>query len=162
MTTITARITWQRGGAPFLDKRYSRTHTWRFDGGSEIRASTSPHVVTPPLSDPAAVDPEEAFVASLSSCHMLWFLSIAVKRGFVVDSYDDCAEGELAAGEDGRLRMTRVVLRPATTWAGERRPSDAEVRGMHEAAHAECFIARSVNSTVTVEPASTGAAGTPA
>jgi len=155
MTNISATIRWSRGDANFADKRYSRTHTWRLDGGTEIRASSSPHVVPVPLSDPAAIDPEEAFVASLSSCHMLWFLAIAAKRGFVVDEYVDDAIGELARDAQGKMAMTSVTLRPAVRWIGATQPTEAHLREMHELAHAECFIANSVKSRVTVEPAET-------
>lgn len=150
---ISARIHWNRGDANFADKRYSRSHTWRLDGGLEIPASSSPHVVPIPLSNPAAIDPEEAFVASLSSCHMLWFLAIAAKRGFVVDEYVDDAIGDLARDADGKMAMTTVTLRPAVRWSGATRPTEAHLREMHELAHAECFIARSVKTRVAVEPA---------
>ena len=108
-----AVVTWDRFDAAFTDNRYSRAHRWTFDGGATIPASSSPHVVPVPLSDPLGVDPEEAFVASLSSCHMLWFLSIAAGRGFVVDSYEDHAVGTMAPDASGRLAMTRVALRPS-------------------------------------------------
>src|SRR5688572_26763269 len=108
MSEYTATVIWQRGDARFVDNRYSRAHEWRFDGGAIVPGSSSPHSVPVPLSDPRGVDPEEAFVASLSSCHMLWFLSIAAKRGFVVESYEDNAVGHLEKNESGRLAMTRV------------------------------------------------------
>src|SRR5512134_3144101 len=108
-----ASVIWERAeGAKFVDNRYSRAHRWEFDGGAEVPASSSPHVVPVPLSDPAGVDPEEAFVASLSSCHMLWFLAIAAKRGFVVENYEDEAEGTMGTNDVGRTAMTRVILRP--------------------------------------------------
>lgn len=147
-----ATVEWRRAGAVFSDNRYSRAHVWRFDGGTEVRASASPHVVPAPLSDPAGVDPEEAFVASLSSCHMLWFLSIAAKRGLVVDRYVDEAVGVLAPNADGRLAMTRVTLRPAVSFAGSRVPDAAELRELHERAHHECYIATSVRTDVVCEP----------
>ena len=112
MAEHTATVAWDRFDAAFTDNRYSRAHRWMFDGGATIPASSSPHVVPVPMSDPMGVDPEEAFVASLSSCHMLWFLSIAASRGFVVDHYEDNAVGTMARDEAGRLAMTRVVLRP--------------------------------------------------
>ncbi len=147
-----ATVLWERSGAVFTDNRYSRSHRWRFDGGVEIPASSSPHVVPVPLSIEAAVDPEEAFVASLSSCHMLWFLSIAAKRGFVVDHYSDEAIGHMAKNGEGRLAMTQVILRPRAQFVGEPIPDDADVRAMHHEAHEECFIANSVKTDVRCEP----------
>ena len=146
-----ATIDWHRGDAAFVDNRYGRGHVWRFDGGAEVRASASPHNVRVPFSDPAAVDPEEAFVASLSSCHMLWFLSLAAQRGFVVDRYLDEAFGVLDRNSEGRLAMTRVTLRPAVTFSGARTPNASEVRELHERAHHECFIATSVKTEVLCE-----------
>ncbi|MCA0374273.1 MAG: OsmC family protein [Gemmatimonadetes bacterium] len=147
----TATIRWQRDHATFSDNKYSRAHTWHFDGGAVVPASASPHIVRVPYSDPAGVDPEEAFVASLSSCHMLWFLGIAAERGFVVDAYEDAAEGTLARESDGVLRMTRVVLRPRVSWSAPVPDADT-VHALHHAAHAACFIANSVRTTVDVEP----------
>src|SRR2546422_8605661 len=116
-------VQWSRDGAAFTDNRYSRGHRWLFDGGVEVPASSSPHVVPPPLSVAAAVDPEEALVASLSSCHMLWFLSIAAKRQFLVDSYRDEAFGVIGKDSSGHLAMTRVTLRPEVHFVGEQRPT---------------------------------------
>ena len=147
-----ATIEWQRGGATFIDNRYSRGHRWLFDGGVEVPASSSPHVVPVPMSVPAAVDPEEAFVAALASCHMLWFLNIAAKRGFVIEQYRDEAVGELAKDDAGMLAMTTVTLHPAITVGGERRPSRAEIEAMHCEAHEQCFIANSVRTDVRCEP----------
>ena len=152
MSTYTAIISWERGDQVFIDNRFSRAHRWRFDGGIEVAASSSPHVVSPPLSNPAAVDPEEAFVASLSSCHMLWFLSIAAKRKFRVDRYTDNAEGILAKNADGKVAVTRVILRPDVSFSGEKIPSREELDRMHHEAHEECFIANSVKSEVRCEP----------
>ena len=152
MAEYTSVIEWRRDGAAFTDNRYSRGHRWLFDGGIEVPASASPHVVPLPLSVAAAVDPEEAFVASLSSCHMLWFLSIAAKRGFVVDSYRDAAVGVLGIGVAGKQEMARVTLRPDVRFGGDRRPTSADVIAIHHAAHEECFIARSVKTDVRCEP----------
>ena len=152
MSSYTAVVAWEREGAVFSDNRYSRAHRWTFDGGITVAASSSPHVVPVPMSDPMGVDPEEAFVASLSSCHMLWFLSIAAKRGFVVDHYEDQAIGTLARNESGRLAMTRVVLRPDVAFSGPRLPTSEELSSMHEQAHHECYIANSVKTEVVVEP----------
>ena len=147
-----ALIEWSRGGAAFTDGRYSRGHRWRFDGGVDVPASASPHVVPLPLSVAAAVDPEEAFVASLSSCHMLWFLSLAAKRGFVVESYRDEAAGVLEKDGGGKLAVTRVTLRPDVRFGGDRRPTRGELLALHDAAHEECFLARSVRTDVRCEP----------
>ena len=148
----TATIEWTRGEAAFTDQKYSRAHRWRFDGGTVVPASSSPHVVPLPQSDPAAVDPEEAFVASLSSCHMLWFLAIAAKRGFVVDAYADEASGRLARNADRRLAMTEVTLRPRVRFQGTA-PDVATHQAMHDEAHEACFIANSVTTRLVVEPA---------
>ena len=151
MTECLATVRWRRSGAVFTDNRYSRAHEWRFDGGAVVTASSSPHVVRVPLSDPAAVDPEEAFVASLASCHMLWFLSLAAQAGFVVEEYEDAAVGVLAKNEEGKLAITVVTLRPKVIFAGTA-PTDAELARLHERAHEECFIARSVKTELRVEP----------
>ena len=104
------------------------------------------------MSDASAVDPEEAFVASLASCHMLWFLAIAAKRGFIVDHYADAAVGVMARNAAGRMAMTRVTLRPHVAFSGERRPTAEELDALHHKAHEECYIANSVTSDVRVEP----------
>lgn len=153
MHEYTAETIWQRGEQPFLDNRYSRRHAIRFDGGAELAGSSSPHVVRTPMSDAAAVDPEEMFVASLSSCHMLWFLSIAAQRRFRVDRYVDRAAGVMAKNADGRLVMSVVTLRPAVHFSGDTLPTADEVAAMHHRAHEECFIANSVRTEVRVEPA---------
>ncbi len=152
MSTYSATILWQRNGAIFTDQRYSRAHVMKFDGGAEVPGSSSPHTVPLPYSDAAAVDPEEAFVASLSSCHMLWFLHLAAKRGFVVESYEDRADGVMAKNAEGKLAMTLVTLRPGAEFAGERRPGRQDIEALHHAAHEECFIANSVKSEVRCEP----------
>lgn len=152
MAHYTAEVLWLRNEQDFLDKRYSRRHVLRFDGGLEVPGSSSPQVVPLPLSDAAAVDPEEAFVASLSSCHMLWFLSIAAGRRFRVDRYFDAASGVMGKDADGRLAMTEVTLRPQVSFSGERLPAPQEIDAMHEEAHAQCFIANSVKTAVRCEP----------
>jgi organic hydroperoxide reductase OsmC/OhrA len=146
-----ARIEWARGDAPFLDNRYSRRHRWRFDG-AEVTGSSSPSVVAPPMSEPNAVDPEEAFVASLASCHMLWFLSLAARASFRVDRYVDDADGLMEKNAEGRLAITRVTLRPAAQFSGEKRPTREELDRLHHEAHERCFIANSVKSDVRCEP----------
>ncbi len=152
MAEYGAHLLWLRGEQDFLGNRYSRRHLLRFDGGLEIPASSSPQVVPLPMSDPMAVDPEEAFVASLASCHLLWFLAIAARRGFCVDRYADSPLGVMAKNGDGRLAITVVTLRPEVAFSGDRRPGPEEVTQMHQQAHAECFIANSVKSDVRCEP----------
>jgi organic hydroperoxide reductase OsmC/OhrA len=151
MSQYTAIISWERDGADFLANTYSRRHLWSFDGGATVAGSSSPHVVPLPFSDPAAVDPEEAFVASLSSCHMLWFLSLAAKHGFAVERYRDAAEGEMAKNAEGKLAMTVVTLKPQVTFAG-RAPTRDELEALHHEAHGRCFIANSVKTEVRCEP----------
>ena len=151
MSRHSATIHWARGDDSFIDQRYSRRHTWQFDGGSEIAASSSPHVVPLPYSDPVAVDPEEAFVASIASCHMLWFLSIAAKHGHVVDSYTDEAFGTMGKNEEGHMAILRVTLRPHVVFASHA-PDPATLGALHEEAHHSCFIAHSVKTTISCEP----------
>jgi organic hydroperoxide reductase OsmC/OhrA len=150
-----AQIEWQRDEREaFTDHRYHRGHRLRFDGGAELAASSSPANVPLPYSDAAAVDPEEMFVASLSSCHMLWFLALAAKAGWCVDRYVDDAVGTMAKNADGRLAMTRVTLRPHVEFGGARRPTADELQVLHHRAHGECFIANSVKTEVRCEPPS--------
>jgi len=151
MSDYTTEVLWQRGAARFIDNRYSRAHRWRFDGGFEVPASSSPHSVPLPWSDPAAVDPEEAFVAALSSCHMLWFLSIAARRQFCVDRYRDLAVGTLAQNSQRQWCMTVVTLRPEVQFSGSPLPSAADIAAMHAAAHEQCYIANSVTTQVRCE-----------
>jgi organic hydroperoxide reductase OsmC/OhrA len=152
MHRYTAVTTWAREGAPFTDLRYSRAHRWKFDGGVELTGSSSPLHVRVPFSDPSGVDPEEALVAALSSCHLLSFLYVAAKRGFVVDSYVDEAEGVMGENAEGRQAITRVVLRPRVTYVND---PDAETEAaMHHQAHDDCYISNSVRSEVVVEPVS--------
>jgi organic hydroperoxide reductase OsmC/OhrA len=151
MSAHTATIFWQRGDADFAKSHYSRRHEWRFDGGAIIAASASPHVVPAPWSDPTGVDPEEAFVAALSSCHMLWFLSIAAERGFVVDRYEDEAVGTMARIAPQRQAITEVVLRPRIAFADGHAPDAHALDALHEAAHERCFIANSVKTAIRIE-----------
>jgi organic hydroperoxide reductase OsmC/OhrA len=148
MTMHTANVEWSRGDQAFVDKRYSRAHRWSFDGGASLAASSSPHVVRPPFSNPANVDPEEGYIAALSSCHMLWFLDLAARRGFRIDSYADTAEGRMASNEAGKEWVAEVTLRPHIVFSGALRPSDADVDRLHHAAHAECYLANSVRTSV--------------
>jgi organic hydroperoxide reductase OsmC/OhrA len=151
MSTYTAMIRWTRDpSTDFTKGQYSRAHSWEFDGGAVVRASPSPHVVPAPWSDQAGVDPEEAFVASLSSCHMLFFVDFARRNGWVVDSYVDEAEGMLEKRADGKMAMTRVTLRPRIIWNGNA-PDQAAIADLHHRAHDACFIANSVTTEVIVE-----------
>lgn len=152
MSSYSAEIVWQRGDQDFASGRYSRRHRLRFDGGAEVPGSSSPQVVPLPWSDPAAVDPEEAFVASLSSCHMLWFLSIAARGGYCVDSYVDRADGEMRKNVHGKLAMTRVTLHPEVVFSGPLQPDRATLDALHHEAHGACFIANSVLTEVLCEP----------
>jgi len=148
-----AYVRWKRGDANFRDGKYSRGHEWRFDGGTVVPASASPLAVPPPGSVPAHVDPEEAVVAAASSCHMLWFLSIAAKAGFIVDDYQDDARGEVGKGPNGRERFSRIVLRPVIRFSGDVIPTSTQIQEIHRKAHEECFIANSLKADVVVEPA---------
>jgi organic hydroperoxide reductase OsmC/OhrA len=157
MSHYAAETLWERKDADFLDNRYSRRHLLRFDGGLEVPGSSSPSVVPLPMSDASALDPEEAFVSSLSSCHMLWFLTMAVKRKFRVDRYFDAATGVMEKNAEGKVAMTVVTLHPEVTFSGERRPSREELDKLHHDAHEACFIANSVKTEVRCEPVYTGA-----
>ena len=151
MSEHKAVIRWKRTGADFLKGKYSREHTWTFDGGTTVPASSSPSVVPPPFSNPANIDPEEAFVAALSSCHMLWYLDLARRQGFQVDSYDDDAVGLMAKNEQGALWISSVTLHPTITYSAGKRPLPADEEKLHHEAHAQCFIANSVRTLVTVK-----------
>jgi organic hydroperoxide reductase OsmC/OhrA len=151
MSTYTATIRWSRSGeGDFTKGQYSRAHEWAFDGGAIVPASPAPGIVQPPYSDPAGVDPEEAFVASLSSCHMLFFLDFARRDGWTVDSYVDQAEGLMEKGSDGKIAITRVTLKPRIEWKDEG-PDPAALADLHHRAHEACFIANSVKSEVTIQ-----------
>lgn len=152
MSQYSVAIAWHNEDVPFVDGRYSRAHVWEFDGGAVVRASSSPDAVPVPYSDAQAVDPEEALVAALASCHMLWFLSIAAKRGYCVQEYRDQAVGTMAPGPRGKLCMASVTLRPHVVFSARKVPAAENVREMHEEAHGECFIANSVTSRLTTIP----------
>ncbi|MDX1404664.1 MAG: OsmC family protein [Woeseiaceae bacterium] len=151
MSEYVATIHWERGATAFTDHKYSRGHEWRFDGGATVPASASPDIVPLPLSVAENVDPEEAFVASLSSCHMLFFLDLAARAGYVVDSYTDQAVGHLQKDGDGRTAITKVVLRPNARYSGDKIPDDDNLQKMHHRAHELCFIANSVKTEVITE-----------
>ena len=151
MSTYRATIDWAFAGEDFLRHRYSREHTVTFEHGTVVPGSASPHIVRAPWSRADAMDPEAAFTAALSQCHMLWFLDIAARAGFSVLSYRDAAEGVLDKGPEGKLVMTRVTLRPAVTFDG-RQPTPQDLAHLHHRAHEECFLANSVKTEVVVEP----------
>ncbi|PWF46105.1 OsmC family protein [Massilia glaciei] len=154
MQQFEAGIAWQRGEHEgFTDQRYSRAHEWAFDGGLRVPASSSPLSVPLPMSNPANVDPEEALVAAASSCHMLFFLSLAAQAGFVVDSYRDNALGTMEKNAQGRIAMTRIALRPVIVFRGEG-PDAAKLAALHHNAHDKCYIANSITADVVVEEAS--------
>lgn len=156
MVEHAAEVIWVRNDDNFLDKKYSRKHVLRFDGGTQIEASSSPHVVPVPLSDATAVDPEELFISALSSCHMLWFLTVSAKKGFCVDRYVDKAIGVMGENSDGDWAVVRVTLRPEVSFSGEKLPSQVEINDLHHEAHEECFIAASVKTDVVCEPVHSG------
>lgn len=150
MSEYVATVLWTREGQTFTDNRYSRRHLWQFDGGAQVTASSAPSSVPLPYSDPAAVDPEEAVVAATSSCHMLFFLSLAAKSGFSVERYEDAAVGTMAKDERGRISLTEIVLRPQINWNGREPDADA-LADLHHRAHEACYIANSLRATVRVE-----------
>jgi organic hydroperoxide reductase OsmC/OhrA len=144
-----ATVTWTRGDQTFTDRRYSRAHAWRFDGLT-VPASSSPAVVRVPLSREDAVDPEEALVAALASCHMLFFLDLAAKDGFRIDAYEDEAVGLMGKTPEGRTMMSKVTLSPRITFSGDKRPAAEDIARLHHAAHDLCYIANSVRSDVVI------------
>ncbi len=152
MSEYCAKVVWSRGSDEnYIDNKFSRGHEWIFDGGVTVPASSSPHVVALPYSVETNVDPEEAFVASLSSCHMLFFLSIAAKRRFVIDDYIDNAIGVIEKDSDGKISMTKVTLRPEVKFSGDKQPSFEQLEKMHDQSHEQCFIANSVKTEVVTE-----------
>jgi organic hydroperoxide reductase OsmC/OhrA len=152
MSNYVATVVWTRApDAPFKDNKYSRAHEWRFDGGAVVKGSSAPSSVKVPLSDPSAVDPEEALVAALSSCHMLFFLSFAAHAGFVIDRYEDEAVGELGKIPSGKTGMVKVTLRPKITWVGNA-PDAGKLDELHHKSHEHCYIANSVTAQILVEP----------
>ena len=152
MSQYVANVVWTRApDAPFKDNKYSRAHEWRFDGGAVVKGSSAPSSVRVPLSDPAAVDPEEALVAALSSCHMLFFLSYAAAAGLVIDRYEDDAVGEMGKIANGKTAIVKVTLRPRITWMGP--PASTEqLDELHHKSHEHCYIANSISAQVVIEP----------
>lgn len=154
MENFSATVHWERGDQEFIDKKYRRAHEWKFDGGAVVKASSSPHVLPPPMSDPSGVDPEEALVAAISSCHMLWFLAMAARHKWLVDSYDDQPTGKMDKNREGKTAVSVVILRPKVVFGGENQPTSHEIDAMHQQAHELCFIANSVRSEIRIEPRS--------
>lgn len=150
MAEYAATIEWSRGDQPFLDQKYSRVHDWRFDGGAVVKGSPAPTSVPAPMSDPSAVDPEEALVAAVSSCHMLFFLAFAAKAGFVVDRYRDEAIGTMGRDDRGKMAITEVVLRPDIAFS-DAGPDAAALADLHHRAHEACYIGNSIRGEVRVE-----------
>ena len=151
MSTYTAKITWKSDSPEsFAKNQYTRGHTWTFDGGIEVPASSSPHAVRVPFSVEAAVDPEEALVASVSSCHMLTFLWVSATGGFNIESYSDDAVGEMTKGDDGKEWISKITLNPNIVWIGERIPTADEIAKLHHSAHEGCYIANSIKSEIVV------------
>ena len=151
METHLATIRWYASpGENFAKGQYSRAHSWSFDGLANVAASASPHIVPMPWANPDAIDPEEAFVASAASCHMLFFLDFARQAGLVVTGYEDEAEGEMHKGSDGKTRITRIALRPRIVFAGEA-PEQAVIDELHHKSHEACFIANSITTEIVVE-----------
>ncbi|MEC9091726.1 MAG: OsmC family protein [Planctomycetota bacterium] len=146
-----AVVEWKRNGQNFLGHQYHRDHRWAFDGGIEISASASPLIVATPQSNDKAVDPEEALIAAASSCHMLWFLSMAADRGVVVDSYRDEAVGLLERNPEGRMAITVITLRPVVEFSGNSKPARRDLEVLHQLAHDRCFIANSLKSDFRIE-----------
>jgi organic hydroperoxide reductase OsmC/OhrA len=152
LASYEATVRWRcRPDERFIDGRYSRAHEWQFDGGAHVHASASPHVVRTPFSDPSGVDPEEAFVAALASCHMLFFLALAAKQGFAIMTYEDNAIGVMSKPSEGREWMTNVTLHPQVAFTGDKRPIADEVDALHHQAHEACYIANSVKTEVLIE-----------
>ncbi|MBM3094011.1 OsmC family peroxiredoxin [Ensifer sp. T173] len=145
---MTVEVRWERQAAVFTDKRYSRAHTWHFDGGQVVPASASPHIVPLPYSVEANVDPEEAYIAAISSCHMLTFLSLAAPKGLVIESYTDRATGVMEK-VNGKLVVSRVDLDPTIVYVGEQ-PNASTQAELHHQAHEQCFIANSVKTDIQV------------
>lgn len=150
MSEYKATIQWQRTSPDFLKGRYSREHTWTFDGGVTVPASSSPSVVPVPFSNPANVDPEEAFVASISSCHMLTYLYFAARQGFLMDSYTDEAIGVLTKNEKGAPWVSLVTLHPKIIYSGDKKPLPEDEQKLHHLAHEQCYIANSIKTEVVV------------
>lgn len=147
----TAQLNWKKNaGELFIDGKYSRAHTWSFDGGAGLRASSSPQVVPVPMSDESAIDPEESFIASIAACHMLFFLSIAAGKKWIVENYEDHPEGLIEKNDSGKLAMTQIILHPKVIFSNPGIPSREQVSEIHALAHDRCFLANSVKSKIEI------------
>ena len=153
MADHTAKVRWQISeGEDFASNRYSRAHTWSFDGGLSVPGSAAPGYLPAALIDESAVDPEEALLASAASCHMLYFLAYAAKAGFTMTSYEDNPEGTVEKNETGDPWMSTIVMRPSAVFTGDKRPTGDEIEKLHHRAHKTCIIANSLKSALTIEP----------
>jgi organic hydroperoxide reductase OsmC/OhrA len=153
MSEHKATIQWQWTGPDFLKGKYSREHTWTFGGGITVEASAALSNVPAPWADPKKVNPEEALVAALSSCHMLTYVYLAYKAGFQLDSYVDEAVGVMATDENGRPWVESITLNPRIAYTGQKLPSAADEEKLHHQAHEECIVANSLRTRVIVRPA---------
>ena len=152
MEQYCAKVVWNRGEQNFSDNKYSRGHEWKFDGGLTVPASSAPSSVPLPFSVAENIDPEEALVAALSSCHMLFFLAFASKQGFIVDSYEDNAAGIMEKNEKRRMSITRIELRPHTVFSGSTIPTEEQILALHHLSHEHCYIANSIRAEVVITP----------
>lgn len=150
MSNYNATVSWHRNNQDFLANKYSRGHEWKFDGGAVVQASASPHIVPLPWSIEECVDPEEAFAASISSCHMLFFLSIAANKGYQIESYIDNAIGEMAKNSEGKYFVSKTTLHPQITFSGDENPDQDTIKSIHHQAHEQCFIANSIRTEVVI------------
>ena len=148
--SYSATVDWQRGGQDFGGNKYSRAHTWTFDGGVTVAGSSAPNALPPPLSREDAIDPEEALVAAASACHMLFFLALAARKGFIVDRYTDTAAGDMTKNERGKLYVSKITLAPQITWSGAKHPAPQDIDALHHRAHEECYIANSIRAEVVI------------
>ncbi len=152
MAGYRATVEWKRLGAKFIDQKYQRVHTWTFENGLTMKAAASHHIVPESYTDLSVIDPEEAFTASVASCHMLWFLSLAAGKGFLVNEYLDHSEGILEKNSEGNLAMTRIIIRPVVIFDADRAPNETDFIELHEKAHKKCFIANSIKSEILIKP----------
>jgi organic hydroperoxide reductase OsmC/OhrA len=148
---INAKILWHRSPEEkFLDGNYRRVHNWILDGGMRIEASSSPEIIPMPMSDPSLIDPEEAFIASIASCHMLFFLSIAAKKKFIIENYEDNPEAIMGNNNEGKMAILSLILQPKVTFAGTNIPAEDNIKLIHELAHSNCFLANSIRTKISI------------
>ena len=142
-------VHWSSQADSFSEGRYSRDHIWHSKKGWRIEASSSPDIVPIPYSNPTMIDPEEAFLASVSSCHMLWFIDLARRAGFRATDYVDHATGQMTSDSDGQCWISEISLAPRIIWVGPA-PNRAKVEQLHAEAHQKCFIANSVKTAISI------------